>query len=99
MECLEKFSKSRKPPVGFKPFVEQCIANGNTLEAKKYILKCENYQRPNLFLDIGAYREAAQAAFAIKDGAFIQRVRDQVQNSVIRQEMDELLYQLGLRED
>ncbi len=33
---LEKFSKT-KSPVGYRPFVEACMARGNNIEALKYI--------------------------------------------------------------
>ena len=39
---LEKFSKSKKPPVGFEPFVEVCLKARNLNEAKKYISKCRD---------------------------------------------------------
>lgn len=39
---LDKFSKSKKPPVGFEPFVEVCLKARNLNEAKKYISKCRD---------------------------------------------------------
>lgn len=39
---LEKFSKSKKSPVGFEPFVEICLNNRNLNEARKYISKCRD---------------------------------------------------------
>lgn len=39
---LEKFSKSKKPPVGFEPFVEVCLKARNLNEARKYISKCRD---------------------------------------------------------
>lgn len=41
-EELEKFSKSKKSPVGFEPFVEVCLKGRNLNEAKKYIHKCRD---------------------------------------------------------
>lgn len=98
-DALEKFSKSKKPPVGYKAFVDQCMVNGNVLEAKKYILRCENHLRPQLFLKIGAAREAAQAAFANKDASYLRTIRQQVKNSVLQGEIDQWIHQLGMRED
>uniref|UniRef100_A0A0D3ES82 Protein VACUOLELESS1 n=1 Tax=Oryza barthii TaxID=65489 RepID=A0A0D3ES82_9ORYZ len=38
-DALEKFSKERRPPGGYKPFVEACIDAGQKTEALKYIPK------------------------------------------------------------
>lgn len=35
-EELEKFSKSKKSPIGYLPFVEICMKQHNKYEAKKY---------------------------------------------------------------
>ena len=39
---LEKFSKAKKPPIGFEPFVDVCLKSRNINEAKKYISKCRD---------------------------------------------------------
>lgn len=44
-EELEKFSKSKKPPIGYEPFVEVCLKARNVNEAKKYIVKCREDKR------------------------------------------------------
>jgi len=36
---LDRFSKSKKSPIGYEPFVTECIAKGNRFEAKKYVVK------------------------------------------------------------
>lgn len=41
-EELEKFSKSKKSPVGFEPFVEVCLRARSLGEARKYISKCRD---------------------------------------------------------
>jgi vacuolar protein sorting-associated protein 16 len=38
---LEKFSKSKKSPIGYEPFVQVCLKSRNINEAKKYITKCK----------------------------------------------------------
>lgn len=44
-EELEKFSKLKKSPVGYEPFVEVCLKARNVNEAKKYIVKCREDHR------------------------------------------------------
>lgn len=41
-EELEKFSKSKKSPIGYEPFVEVCLKARNLNEARKYIVKCRD---------------------------------------------------------
>lgn len=36
---LEKFSKSKKSPIGYEPFVTYCMEMNNVQEAKKYFPK------------------------------------------------------------
>jgi len=37
--ALEKFSREKRPPRGYKPFVEACTDTGQKTEARKYIPK------------------------------------------------------------
>jgi hypothetical protein len=39
---LEKFSKSKKSPIGYEPFIQVCLNARNVNEAKKYIGKCRD---------------------------------------------------------
>ncbi|CEJ04542.1 Putative Vacuolar protein sorting protein vps16 [Rhizopus microsporus] len=64
---LEKLAKSRKSPIGYEPFVEECIKAKQYQEASKYILKCDPPARPMLFIKIGAFKEAGEQAFLNKD--------------------------------
>lgn len=38
-EELEKFSKTKKSPIGYEPFVNYCMDSNNVQEAKKYYTK------------------------------------------------------------
>jgi len=42
---LEKFSKSKKSPIGYEPFVEVCLEQDNTREAQKYIPRCPDKRK------------------------------------------------------
>lgn len=48
-EELEKFSKSKKSPIGYEHFVEVCLRARNINEAKKYIVKCREDRRITWF--------------------------------------------------
>lgn len=39
---LDKFSKAKKSPIGYEPFVEVCLQQNNVDEAKKYLPRCRD---------------------------------------------------------
>ena len=90
-ENLEKFARSKKSPIGYEPFVDACVKQGNLLEAKKYILKCDVNRRADLYLKIGALKEAAESALSTKNVAMLQLIRSRSQNSAFNQELDAMI--------
>jgi len=46
---LEKFSKNKKSPIGYEPFVEVCLQQDNTQEAQKYIARCPDKRKVHWF--------------------------------------------------
>lgn len=50
---LEKFSKSKKSPIGYEPFVEVCLNHQNVDEAKKYIPKCRDERKISWYIRAG----------------------------------------------
>jgi hypothetical protein len=51
-EELEKFSRQKKSPIGYEPFVDVCLKHGNRKEAAKYIPKCTPDDRYRLYIKI-----------------------------------------------
>lgn len=75
-DALEKFSKEKKPPIGYKPFVEACIEGGENGEALKYIVKLADPQeRAEAYARIGLHNEAAEAASQAKDSELLGRLK------------------------
>lgn len=64
---LERFSKSKKPPIGFEPFVDVCVQHKEIYEAKKYIQKVKEENRIKYFIKANLLEDAAKAAFEKKD--------------------------------
>nr|CAB3477864.1 unnamed protein product [Digitaria exilis] len=65
---LEKFSREKRPPGGYKPFVEACIDAGKKTEALKYIPKLTDpRERSEAYARMGMAKEAADAASQAKD--------------------------------
>ncbi|XP_053493194.1 vacuolar protein sorting-associated protein 16 homolog [Ictalurus furcatus] len=61
-EELEKFAKSKKSPIGYMPFVEECVKRNNKFEAKKYVSKVTPEQKVKAHLAVGDLEGAADAA-------------------------------------
>ncbi|KAK4278953.1 hypothetical protein QN277_016723 [Acacia crassicarpa] len=74
--ALEKFSKEKKPPIGYRPFVEACIEADEKAEALKYIPKlADPRERAESYARIGMAKEAADAASQAKDGELLGRLK------------------------
>ncbi|KAG6783962.1 hypothetical protein POTOM_009644 [Populus tomentosa] len=75
-DALEKFSKEKRPPNGFRPFVEACIDAAEKGEALKYIPKlADPRERAEAYARIGMAKEAADAASQAKDGELLGRLK------------------------
>uniref|UniRef100_A0A3Q3FK84 Vacuolar protein sorting-associated protein 16 homolog n=1 Tax=Labrus bergylta TaxID=56723 RepID=A0A3Q3FK84_9LABR len=76
-EELEKFSKSKKSPIGYLAFVEVCMKSNNKSEAKKYVSKVTPEQKVKAHLAISDLEGAAEAAIERKNesemGAVLSR--------------------------
>ncbi|XP_048390970.1 vacuolar protein sorting-associated protein 16 homolog [Stegostoma tigrinum] len=61
-EELEKFSKSKKSPIGYMPFVEICVKHRNKYEAKKYVAKVSPEQKVKGYIMVGDLDQAVETA-------------------------------------
>ncbi|KAL2623066.1 hypothetical protein R1flu_003271 [Riccia fluitans] len=96
-EALEKFSKEKKPPVGYKPFVEACIEEDEKDEALKYIVKLSDPQeRAEAYEKLGMSAEAANAAAQTKESEILGRLKAFGQNSPAGALFDSLRDRLSL---
>ncbi|KAI0515930.1 hypothetical protein KFK09_008601 [Dendrobium nobile] len=75
-DSLEKFSKEKRPPGGYKPFVEACIDADEKTEALKYIPKLTDpREKSEAYARIGMAKEAADAASQAKDSELFSRLK------------------------
>lgn len=75
-DVLEKFSKEKRPPIGYRPFVEACVEADEKGEALKYIPKLTDpRERAESYARIGMAKEAADAASQAKDGELLGRLK------------------------
>ncbi|XP_049635107.1 vacuolar protein sorting-associated protein 16 homolog isoform X1 [Suncus etruscus] len=68
-EELEKFSKSKKSPIGYLPFVEICMKQHNKYEAKKYASRVSPEQKVKALLLVGDVSQAADVAIEHRNEA------------------------------
>ncbi|KAF9430792.1 hypothetical protein BGZ94_003842 [Podila epigama] len=88
-------AKSKKSPIGYEPFVEECVKAMQYREAAKYILKCDAHLRAGLFLKIEAYQEAGEQAFLQRDLETLREIRDKCPNALLQGKIDEYITQLA----
>ncbi|KAL3508949.1 hypothetical protein ACH5RR_028350 [Cinchona calisaya] len=75
-DALEKFSKEKRPPIGYRPFVEACVDADEKGEALKYIPKLSDpRERAEAYARIGMAKEAADAASQAKDNELLGRLK------------------------
>lgn len=66
---LEKFSKSKKSPIGYEPFVDECLKYNEKLEARKYLVKVKDDLKVKYLVKLNMLSEAAKTAFDQKDAS------------------------------
>uniref|UniRef100_A0A3B4F0V9 Vacuolar protein sorting-associated protein 16 homolog n=1 Tax=Pundamilia nyererei TaxID=303518 RepID=A0A3B4F0V9_9CICH len=88
---LEKFSKSKKSPIGYLAFVEVCIKCNNKYEAKKYVSKVTPEQKVKAHLAVGDLEGAADAAIERRNEAEIGAVlsRCSASNSLVIERLNQ----------
>jgi len=60
---LERFSKTKKSPIGYEPFVEACVKYNARVEAEKYIPRVSAENKVKCLIQVGDLQNAAQMAF------------------------------------
>ncbi|XP_069181353.1 vacuolar protein sorting-associated protein 16 homolog isoform X2 [Procambarus clarkii] len=61
-EELANFSKNKKNPIGFEPFVDACLKNTNKIEAQKYAMKVKDENKVTYLTRCGLLEEAVKVA-------------------------------------
>merc|ERR1712046_227295 len=73
-EKLAKFSKEKRPPIGFGPFVQICIEHGRVGEARQYIARIDKpTQRAEFYMKMEDYELATQDAILAKDSKILYK--------------------------
>ncbi|OAD57104.1 Vacuolar protein sorting-associated protein 16 like protein [Eufriesea mexicana] len=64
---LEKFSKSRKSPIGYEPFIDQCLKYNKEKEARKYLPKIRDELKVKYLDKLKMMNEMVQTTIEQKD--------------------------------
>ncbi|KAJ2550540.1 Vacuolar protein [Coemansia sp. RSA 1933] len=92
-ELARLASASRKSPIGYRPFVDECVAALQYQEAARYIPRCDAQEHAELYLRIGFFREAAQAAVNSRDIPALRQIHDSVSDPALRADIGRQLEQ------
>jgi len=57
---LETFSKSKRSPIGYEPFVRHLVEKGHPKEAVAYVARCDSPKRADLYVECGEWRLAGK---------------------------------------
>eukprot|EP00941_MAST-03F_sp_MAST-3F-sp1_P000467 g467.t1 len=67
-KMLQNFANEKRPPIGYRPFAEACLNQGNKSEAAKYIARIKDEKtKIDLYKDIGHWVEAAEICGKLRD--------------------------------
>ncbi|EFA85317.1 hypothetical protein PPL_02318 [Heterostelium album PN500] len=96
-EELNNFSKEKKSPIGYEPFVEVCLDQNQQVEALKYIPKIQDtVNRCQSYIQVGYFREAAETAFKDKNLDLLNFVAKKcTNNEVVLNLIDQMRAQLS----
>ncbi|KAF8190560.1 vacuolar assembling/sorting protein VPS16 [Pholiota molesta] len=90
-ETLDTFSKSKRSPIGYEPFVHHLVEKGHPKEAVSYVAKCDSPKRADLYVECGEWRMAAKECKDRNDKSKLEELRKRAPNSLIARELDQTL--------
>ncbi|KAF7426120.1 hypothetical protein PC9H_008486 [Pleurotus ostreatus] len=89
-EGLEAFTKSKRSPIGYEPFVNHLVEKGFSKEAATYVSRCDSPRRPDLYVKCGEWRKAGEECKTRGDKAKLMELRKKAPNSLIERELDQI---------
>lgn len=91
---LQNFSNSKKPPIGFEPFVDVCLAYKNKFEAQKYLTKIKEENKIEYFFKSGLIEEAGQLCKQQKNRNALENLIIRCPNSIHERKLIQILNEL-----
>ncbi|XP_031556502.1 vacuolar protein sorting-associated protein 16 homolog [Actinia tenebrosa] len=78
---LERFSKAKKSPIGYEPFVDACLEFNSRIEAEKYLTRVLPENKVHYYLKLGKIVEAAEVALSQKNEEALELISKKCQNN------------------
>lgn len=89
---LEKLVSKKPPPIGYPPFIEACIQQGNNLEAAKYIARLPEYhEQMEWFCNIGQWSEAVDVAVKNQDSEALEVLKQRCRQPGVQMKIDKCM--------
>ncbi|KAF9445538.1 vacuolar protein sorting-associated protein 16 [Macrolepiota fuliginosa MF-IS2] len=89
-EGLDAFSKSKRSPIGYEPFVRHLVEKGHAKEAIPYVSRCDSPKKADLYVECGEWRLAGKECKDRGDKAKLEEIRKKCPNSMILRELDQI---------
>ncbi|KAG8842157.1 hypothetical protein FRB91_004386 [Serendipita sp. 411] len=88
---LDAFSKSKKSPIGYEPFVRHLVSKGYGKQAGTYVARCDPAKRGELYLSCGEYRAAGREFKEKGDAAGLSEAIRSCPDNLTKRELQGLL--------
>ncbi|KAJ2356682.1 Vacuolar protein [Coemansia erecta] len=92
---LARLANARKSPIGYRPFVDECVTALQYQEAAKYVPRCDARDRAALFMRIGFYHEAVQAAVHVRDIDMLRQIHTAASDPTLQHDIAQQIEQLS----
>ncbi|KAF9262262.1 vacuolar assembling/sorting protein VPS16 [Marasmius fiardii PR-910] len=89
-EGLEAFSKSKRSPIGYEPFVRHLVDKKHVKEAIPYVARCDPPKRVDLYVLCEEWRMAGKECKDRGDKAKLQELIQKAPNSLVTRELEQI---------
>ncbi|KIY47376.1 vacuolar protein sorting-associated protein 16 [Fistulina hepatica ATCC 64428] len=88
---LEAFSKSKRSPIGYEPFVRHLVERGHLKQAAAYVSRCDSPKRVDLYADCGEWRLAGKECKDRGDKSKLEEIRRRCTDSLASRELEQVM--------
>jgi len=88
---LEKFSKSKKSPIGYEPFIDQCLKYRKDIEAKKYLPRIREELKVKYLMKLNMLLEAAETALEQKDLSTLTFIQSRCTDRILQEKLNAMM--------
>ncbi|GAA99834.1 uncharacterized protein L969DRAFT_84183 [Mixia osmundae IAM 14324] len=94
-DSLEAFSRSKRSPIGYEPFVELLVASGHKRQAVTFVQRCEMRNRIELYVRCDEWLRAGQECKDRSDRGRLMDLRQRAPNATIAAQLEKMLDELN----